>query len=81
MLRTWQEPSAIEERLSRLEDAVLNSVPKKRAVQDMELFIRALQAALDSFIKPLSGKSYAKELIDGAAEFKEYLFPDKDNKK
>jgi hypothetical protein len=41
----------------------------------MELFIRALQAAPDSFIKALSGKNYAKELIDGATEFKEYLFP------
>jgi LPS O-antigen subunit length determinant protein (WzzB/FepE family) len=27
----------------------------------MELFIRALQAAPDSFIKALSGKNYAKE--------------------
>jgi hypothetical protein len=41
----------------------------------MELFIRALQAAPDSFIKALCGKNYAKELIDGASEFKEYLFP------
>ena len=41
----------------------------------MELFIRALQAAPDSFVKALSGKSYAKELIDGASEFKDYLFP------
>jgi hypothetical protein len=41
----------------------------------MELFIRALQAAPDSLAKALSGKSYAKEPIDGAAEFKEYLFP------
>jgi hypothetical protein len=41
----------------------------------MELFIRALQAAPDSFVKALSGKSYAQALIDGANEFKEYLFP------
>jgi len=41
----------------------------------MELFIRALQAAPDSFVKALSGKSYAAQLIDGANEFKEYLFP------
>jgi hypothetical protein len=40
----------------------------------MELFIRALQAAPDSLIKALSGKNYAKELVDGATEFKEYLF-------
>jgi hypothetical protein len=47
----------------------------------MELFIRALQAAPDSFIKALSGKNYAKELIEGASEFKEYLFPNRDDKK
>lgn len=47
----------------------------------MELFIKALQAAPDSFIKALSGKSYAKQLIDGAAEFKEYLFPNGEGKK
>jgi hypothetical protein len=41
----------------------------------MELFIRALQAAPDSLIKALSGKNYAKELVDGATEFKKYLFP------
>jgi hypothetical protein len=43
----------------------------------MELFIRALQAAPDSLVKALSGKSYAKEIIDGATAFKEYLFPEK----
>jgi hypothetical protein len=47
----------------------------------MELFIRALQAAPDSFIKALSGKSYARELIDGATEFKGYLFPGGEGKK
>jgi hypothetical protein len=47
----------------------------------MELFIRALQAAPDSLVKALSGKSYAKELIDGAVEFKEYLFPSGEEKK
>jgi len=41
----------------------------------MDFFIRALQAAPDSLVKSLTGKSYAKELIDGATEFKEYLFP------
>jgi len=46
----------------------------------MELFIRALQAAPDSFVKALSGKSYAKEMIDGATEFKEYLFPGSEKK-
>jgi hypothetical protein len=40
-----------------------------------------LQAAPDSFIKALSEKNYAKELIDGAAEFKGYLSPEKESKK
>jgi hypothetical protein len=47
----------------------------------METFIRALQAAPDSFIKALSGKNYAKELVDGATEFKAYLFPEGAGKK
>jgi hypothetical protein len=34
-----------------------------------------------SFIKALSGKSYAKEIIAGATEFKEYLFHDKEMEK
>jgi len=41
----------------------------------MELFIRALQAAPDSFIKALTGKNFAKQIIDGATEFKDYLYP------
>jgi hypothetical protein len=52
-----------------------------RRKEAMELFIRALQAAPDSFIKALSGKNYARELIDGATEFKEYLFPEGEGKK
>jgi len=51
-----------------------------RRREALELFIRALQAAPDSFIKALSGKKYAQELIDGAGEFKEYLFPAGENK-
>ena len=47
----------------------------------MELFIKALQAAPDSFIKALSGKTYARELVDGATEFKSYLFAEKENQK
>ena len=46
-----------------------------RRKEAMELFIRALQAAPDSLIKALSGKNYAQQVIDGATEFKEYLFP------
>jgi hypothetical protein len=47
----------------------------------MELFIKALQAAPSSAITSLCGKSYAKELINGADEFKEYLFPSGEKKK
>jgi len=48
--------------------------------ESLEFFIRALQAAPDSFVKALSGKSYAKEIIDGATSLKEYLFPEKNKK-
>ena len=58
---------------------ILGDEEKRKAA--LELFISALQAAPDSFIKSLSGKGYAKELIDGATEFKEYLFPVADDKK
>ena len=57
---------------------VIDDADKRK--ESMELFIRALQAAPDSFIKALSGKSYAKEMIDGATEFKEFLFPSSDKK-
>jgi len=57
---------------------VIDDADKRK--EAMELFIRALQAAPDSLVKALSGKSYAKEMIDGATEFKGYLFPDKDKK-
>ena len=52
-----------------------------RRKEAMELFIRALQAAPESFVKALSGKSYAQAMIDGANEFKEYLFPSNNKKK
>jgi hypothetical protein len=51
-----------------------------RRKEALELFIRALSAAPDSFVKALSGKSYAQQLIDGANEFKDYLFPGSEGK-
>jgi hypothetical protein len=59
---------------------------EEKRKESIELFIRALAAAPDSFVKALSGKSYAKQIIDGAVEFREYLFPsaptdDKEKKK
>ncbi len=46
----------------------------------IEVFIRAISAAPDSFVKNLSGKSYAQQVIDGAKEIKDYLFPVGDKK-
>jgi hypothetical protein len=57
---------------------VIDDADKRK--EAMELFIRALQAAPDAFVKSLTGKSYAKEMIDGANEFKEFLFPTGDKK-
>ena len=54
---------------------------EEKRKEAMEYFIKALQAAPDSFVKSLSGKNYAKELIDGATEFKGYLFQVADDKK
>lgn len=48
--------------------------------ESLEVFIRALQAAPDSFVKNLSGKSYATQVIDGAKEIRDYLFPNGDKK-
>jgi len=58
----------------------LNDEDKRK--EALELFIRALSAAPDSFVKALSGKNYAKQVIDGATEIKGYLFPgaEKDKK-
>ena len=54
----------------------INDEDRRR--EALELFIRALQAAPDSFIKALSGKKYAQEVINGASEFKDFLFPSGD---
>jgi hypothetical protein len=53
----------------------------ERRKEALEFFIRDLQAAPDSFIKALSGKSYARELVDGAVEFKKYIFKEGDEDK
>jgi hypothetical protein len=43
--------------------------------QAFELFIRALAAAPDSLVKPLTGREYAKHAVEGAQAIEEYLFP------
>jgi hypothetical protein len=72
-------PNADKQKRGSIMALTLGNEDKRK--EAMELFIRALQAAPDSFIKALSGKNYAKELIDGASEFKEYLFPSGEGKK
>ena len=40
----------------------------------LDVFIRALQAAPDSFIKSLKGKEFARHVIDGAKEIENFLY-------
>jgi len=49
--------------------------PEDQKKLAFELFMRALAAAPDSFIKPLTGQEYRKHAVDGAKEIEEYLFP------
>lgn len=49
--------------------------PEDQKKQAFELFIRALAAAPDSFIKPLTGQEYGKHAVDGAKEIEAYFFP------
>jgi hypothetical protein len=39
------------------------------------VFIRALQAAPDSLVKSLSGKDFARHVIDGAEEIERFIYP------
>lgn len=47
----------------------------------LDVFIRALQAAPDSLIKSLSGKEFARHVIDGAEEIEGFIYPSIDAKK
>ena len=48
----------------------------------LDVFIRALQAAPDSLIKSLTGKEFARHVIDGAREIEEFIYsPQGDRKK
>ena len=51
--------------------------PEDQRKQAFELFVRALAAAPEAFIRPLTGKEYAKHAVEGAKEIEEYLFPKK----
>jgi hypothetical protein len=45
--------------------------------QSLDIFIRALQSAPDSFIKSLTGQEYAEHIVDGAKVIMDYLYPKK----
>jgi len=49
--------------------------PEDQRKQAFELFVRALAAAPDSLVKPLTGKEYAQHAVEGAKIIEEYLFP------
>lgn len=40
----------------------------------LDVFIRALQAAPDSLIKSLTGKEFARHVIDGAEEIERFIY-------
>lgn len=53
----------------------MNIDPEDQRKQAFELFVKALAAAPDSLVKPLTGKEYANHAIDGAKAIEDYLFP------
>ena len=42
--------------------------------ESLDVFIRALQAAPDSLIKSLTGKEFARHVIDGAREIEDFIY-------
>jgi hypothetical protein len=40
----------------------------------LDIFIRALQEAPESFIKSLTGKEYAAHVVEGSKVIEEYLY-------
>ncbi|MBO5116382.1 MAG: hypothetical protein J6C25_02640 [Treponema sp.] len=40
----------------------------------LDVFIRSLQAAPDSLIKSLSGKEFARHVVDGAKEIEKFIY-------
>lgn len=48
--------------------------------ESLDIFIRSLQAAPDSLIKSLSGKEFAKHVIDGAKEIEQFIYSQSDKK-
>lgn len=49
--------------------------------ESLDVFIRALQAAPDSLIKSLSGREFARHVIDGAKEIESFMYSLPEKKK
>ena len=49
--------------------------------ESLDVFIRALQAAPDSLIKSLSGREFARHVIDGAKEIESIMYSLPEKKK
>lgn len=45
----------------------------------LDVFIRSLQAAPDSFVKSLNGREFARHVIDGAKEIESFIYSQNDN--
>lgn len=46
----------------------------------LDVFIRSLQAAPDSLIKSLSGKEFARHVVDGAKKIEKFIYSQEDKK-
>ena len=49
--------------------------------ESLDVFIRSLQAAPDSLIKSLTGKEFARHVIDGAKEIEQFIYSQDEKKK
>lgn len=49
--------------------------------EPLDVFIRSLQAAPDSLIKSLTGKEFARHIIDGAKEIEQFIYSQDEKKK
>lgn len=49
--------------------------------ESLDVFIRALRAAPDSLIKSLTGKEFARHVIDGAKEIEDFIYSPQGDKK
>ena len=49
--------------------------------ESLDVFIRALQAVPDSLVKSLTGKEFARHVIEGAEEIENFIYPHADKSK